>query len=435
MLPMRLANRGDRAEHRIAFSQPPQQDIIDFEHDAMTLRIIVWTLDAAAAITVAVALPAIFAGTEPSHSAVTDKLGVNGTRVVGVFLGALLYASFKWAVLGLFSNKSRKEESIYGLQHGRLHLQVPTPMWMNMGYWDTEAPKSKTMAEACRDLLKVVLGEAGFSGEIDNAEMRTGTRRRKLLIDLGFGCGDQTVYLMSTTPVRSSDHDWWDEREPCGRFDHYVGITQDAVQARYASERVGELKASPVSLPRSDDDEEYQRPITSVFCGDAAKPESWSTQIQDSIERASPEESERWVLALDTAYHFSPSRWPVIRNAHTQLHASFMAFDLCLSPTATVTQKLVLRVLTTFMGAPWVNFVTPDEYRGKLVETGYAKGAIKIVDVSEHVFAPLAQYLDAQDARLKTLGLGIGSFNVAKSLFGWWGRSGVVRGVVVVAKR
>ena len=40
-----------------------------------------------------------------------------------------------------------------------------------------------------------------------------------------------------------------------------------------------------------------------------------------------------------------------------------------------------------------------------------------------------------EDKRLKMLGLGIGSFGVAKRMFGWWGRSGVVRGVVVVAKR
>jgi hypothetical protein len=401
----------------------------------MTLRLLVWTLDAFAAILVTVLLPAILVNTESSHGAIIGTLGVAGNRVAGALLGALLYASFKWAVLGLFANKSRRDESMYGLQHGRLHLQVPTPMWMNMGYWSTDSPQPKTMAEACRDLLKVVLSEAGFPGEINTRKMYGGSRRPKLLIDLGFGCGDQTVCLMARIPVCSSDHGWWDARESCVRFDHYVGITQDAVQARYASRRIEELKASPALPRRYDEEEEDQRPTISLFCGDAAEPASWSTQINESIERASSMDSERWVLALDTAYHFSPSRWPIVRHAHTQLRASFMAFDLCISPVATVTQKLILRVLTTLMGAPWTNFVTPDEYRRKLVEAGYANDAIKIVDVSEHVFTPLARYLDAQDARLKTLGLGIGSFSVAQSLFSWWGRSGVIRGVVVVAKR
>jgi hypothetical protein len=258
-------------------------------------------------------------------------------------------------------------------------------------------------------------------------------RRPRLLVDLGFGCGDQTIYLMSETPVRSSDRDWWDEQGSYVHFDQYVGITMDPVQARYAQEHVEEMKTSGKLNGYSE--QEKENASISLFCADAAKPTSWSAQVRESIEHTSADGLERWVLALDTAYHFSPSRWPLIKHAHKHLHASFMAFDLCLSPAATSTQKLTLRILTTLMGAPWANFVTPDDYRQKLVEAGYSNDDIKIVDVSEHVFAPLAHYLEEQDSRLKSLGLGIGSFSVAKSLFGWWGRSGVVRGVVVVARR
>jgi hypothetical protein len=87
------------------------------------------------------------------------------------------------------------------------------------------------------------------------------------------------------------------------------------------------------------------------------------------------------------------------------------------------------------MGAPWANFVTPQEYREKLIQAGYQKDAIAITDISEHVFTPLAAFLGEQDRRLKTLGLGIGSFGVARTMFGWWGRTGVVRGVIVIAKK
>jgi hypothetical protein len=52
-----------------------------------------------------------------------------------------------------------------------------------------------------------------------------------------------------------------------------------------------------------------------------------------------------------------------------------------------------------------------------------------------NVFTPLATFLGEQDRRLKMLGLGIGSFGVAKKMFGRWGRTGVVRGVIVIAKR
>jgi hypothetical protein len=397
----------------------------------MTGRVFTWAFDAFVAVTISVFLSSYIAGTEPIHSTIPYKLGVIKNRVADICLGTLLYASIKWLLLRLRESPGRKGESIYGLQHGRLHLHVPTSMWMNMGYWDVDT--TKTLAKACRDLLKAVLIEAGFGSETEGAEMTKDARRPKMLIDLGCGCGDQTIYLMSKTPVRPCDRNWWDDREHCVQFDHYVGITKDPVQARYALKRVNELEVIAESNEQSE--EEKERPDVTLFCGNAATPASWNKQIQKCIESTSIDDSERWVLALDTAYHFSPSRWPVIKHAYAHLHASFMAFDLCLSPKATLNQKLTLRILTTLMGAPWANFVTPDDYRQKLVQAGYANDAIKIVDISQHVFTPLAQYLDEQDTRLKTLGLGIGSFNVAKSLFRWWGQSGVVRGVIIVARR
>jgi hypothetical protein len=322
---------------------------------------------------------------------------------------------------------------MYGLEHSRLHLKTATPMWMNMGLWGS-ADAPKTMAEACRDLLKAVLAEAGFSGRNERARIANATRRRRILIDLGFGCGDQTIYLMSEKPVRECDREWWDDREHCVPFDQYVGITKDVVQARYAAERVEELRKGINSGSRTKQEEKVGHNI-SLHCADASNPPAWSAQIQERTKNATTDNTECWVLALDTAYHFSPSRWPLIQHAHTNLRASFMAFDLCLSPTATLTQKLTLRVLTMLMQSPWANFGTPEEYRRKLIAIGYAGDAISIKDVSEHVFGPLSNYLEEQDGRLRKVGFGIGKFSVAKALFSWWGRSGVVRGIIVVAKR
>jgi hypothetical protein len=397
----------------------------------MTLRLLTHTGDALLALAIAILLPTYLADTRPVRD-LTSKFGLENGGVIGVSLAVLLYPIARWALLRSWRAHGNGGESMYGLEHGRLHLQVPTPMWMNMGLWGP-ARVSKTLAEACRDLLKAVLDEAGFSSEVGRVESTKGPQRRRLLIDLGFGCGDQTIYLMSKSPVRSCDQGWWEEEGHRVHFDEYVGITKDPVQARYALQRVEELRSSGTMV--GPDEKEPEQSRVSVFCADAATPASWGTKILDRIERVPADDSDRWVLALDTAYHFSPSRWPLIKHAHTQLHASLMAFDLCLSPNATFTQKLVLRLLTTLMGAPWKNFVTPDDYRCQLIEVGYANDAVKIVDVSEHVFTPLSQYLAAQDAKLKTLGLGIGKLGVAKSLFGWWGRSGVVRGVIVVARR
>ncbi|KAH7083257.1 hypothetical protein BKA63DRAFT_148635 [Paraphoma chrysanthemicola] len=349
------------------------------------------------------------------------------SEAVSLGFGALLYALGKWTVSKWLRARDGKQDSMYGLEHGRLHLHAPTPMWMNMGHWGN-GKKQKTMAEACRDLLKAVLAEAGIADDSKAADVKD-EHVQRTLIDLGFGCGDQTIYLMSDVPPRPQDRGWWDDREHCVKFDHYVGITKDPVQAKYATKGVDDLYAA-TKTPSG-----REVGVISLFCEDAADPSSWSPQVKKRIDDSLKGSPECWMLALDTAYHFSPSRWPVIRHAYTQFRASFMAFDLCLSPSITFKQKLALRGLTALMGAPWANFGTSDEYKQKLSAVGYSADNIKIVDISEHVFGPLAQHLAEQDSKLKMLGLGIGNFSVAKSLFAWWGRSGVVRGVVVVARK
>jgi hypothetical protein len=273
--------------------------------------------------------------------------------------------------------------------------------------------------------LELILDEAGFGNDMEKAGIGNGSHRKKSLIDLGFGCGDQIIHLISNELLRSDDVD-----QHRAVFSHYVGVTKDAVQARCASKRVEELKWSVPSASQ-----EKQNSSITLYCADAANPKSWDEQLQASVQTARDNSEECWVLALDTAYHFSPSRWPLISYAHSNLDASFMGFDLCISPTATLSQKMILRILTTLMGAPWANFVTPVEYGENLIHIGYKRDAIAVKDISEHVFTPLAAFLEAQDERLKTLGLGLGSFRVAKTMFAWWGRTGVVRGIVAVARK
>ncbi|KAF2853343.1 hypothetical protein T440DRAFT_419597 [Plenodomus tracheiphilus IPT5] len=359
-----------------------------------------------------------------------NRLGVSLCGVVRLCLLAIASPVLKWTVMKWW--KRDKPTDVYGLQHGMLHLQAQTAMWMNMGYWKN-ATTSTTMGEACRDLLSVVLAEAGFCQELEQIEIEKGMRRTKCLIDLGVGCGDQTVYLMSHSPVSPSDGTWWDAREHCVKFDRYVGITNDATQAQYASGRITDLQNQFRNMKKRDADGSDEPDIV-LFCADAARPELWDKQLQASVQRSRQATQECWVLALDTAYHFAPSRWQLIHHARQNLNASFMAFDLCISPTAKVFQRLMLRCLTTLMGAPWSNFMTPVDYRSKLVQAGYFEGNVSITDVSEHVFLPLADFLERQDKRLAMLGLSIGTLAIAKSMFAWWGRTGVVRGIIVVAR-
>lgn len=83
------------------------------------------------------------------------------------------------------------------------------------------------MAEACRDLLKLVLAEAGFAKTLGDDPSR-------LLIDVGFGCGEQTIHLMSDRPIRRCDELWWDDQDHQVHFGQYIGITQDRSQCQYA---------------------------------------------------------------------------------------------------------------------------------------------------------------------------------------------------------
>jgi hypothetical protein len=139
----------------------------------MTLRLLAYAFDASAAVTVSILLPAYLSSAGPFDS-IIDTLGAKRSAIAGACLGALSYALMKWVLLQSLRGSSKEKESMYGLEHGRLHLQVPTAMWMNMGYWGP-AGSSKTLAEACRDLLKAVLAEAEVSGETRKVGNRSST--------------------------------------------------------------------------------------------------------------------------------------------------------------------------------------------------------------------------------------------------------------------
>ncbi|KAF2116041.1 hypothetical protein BDV96DRAFT_480575, partial [Lophiotrema nucula] len=295
---------------------------------------------------------------------------------------------------------------LYSLDHGRLNLPLPpSSLWMNMGYWqglNNDINGQQRFKSACEALLDEVLADAGLKR--NNSVSRPATRRlhRRALIDLGFGCGDQTLHLMY----------------PSSCFASYIGITRDRSQFDCARERISSKRT---------------KNTVELFCADAADPRKWNAEITKAVQGTTAEADEIWVLALDTLYHFSPSRWPIISFASQELQASFMAFDLCLTDCVTSSQRLILKLITRLMGAPWSNFVTEDQYRAKLVEAGYTD--ITIRDVSEHVFGHLAEYMDEQHQKLQLIGYGLGPFHVAKWTSRWWAQSRVVKGIIVVARK
>lgn len=274
---------------------------------------------------------------------------------------------------------------------------------------------SVDFSDACERLLDQVLEFSGLTG----SKTSTMTPRVKI-IDLGFGCGDQTIYLSRLE--RPVPHDLHTTNQTSTKlFDEYVGITLEKKQFSLAQHRIKQLHDPRIQL----------------FCADAAQPQTWTHELQASTALIIPETTETWLLALDTLYHFIPSRLAIFEHAHDTLVAHVAAFDLLLADKRlTFLQNLILRIVALGSGTPRSNFLTTAQYIEQLVAAGYAAEDVEIRDISEHVFGGLTSFLEKHDGRLRALGWsGIGRFHVARCVFGWWARSGIVRGCIVVAKR
>lgn len=302
---------------------------------------------------------------------------------------------------------------------------------------------------------------------IDEDGYRTGRWPIKL-IDLGFGCGDQTIEITQNYPTLASS---------------YIGLTIDARQYNFAHQRLSSLRLlqdplvttdTPPDLPSREDKgeldkhpdhqtdllqqrlENHAKELTgkekniTIFCADAAQPAKWTDEIKEAItpNLAKPlretsqkpslsklRKQETWILALDTLYHFSPSRQPIFNHAYQKLQASIMAFDFIFGEGTTLVERTCMRIIAVIMGCPMGNFMTAGEYRKQLLRAGYEEDKVEIRDISEFVFKGLANYLKKRDEELKMyLGSGIGAYKVFEWLLRWWARSGVVRGCIVVAK-
>jgi hypothetical protein len=244
------------------------------------------------------------------------------------------------------------------------------------------------------------------------------------IIDLGFGCGDQCLYIkdvLGSHRQRRRGNRWR------RLLKDYVGITLESHHFSIAQERLG-LKQSNTNA------------VFEIYCADAGRPASWTLEIRNAISLACQTndqngDHENWLLGLDTLYHFQPSRWPVIEYANRKLGASLMAFDFCIAENLSVGQRTILRLMAFFGQSPFANWVTIQEYRERLVVAGYARERIEIRDISEHVFGPLAGFLRKREVELEQYGLSIGRFRYAAKMFAWWGRTGMVRGCIIVARK
>jgi hypothetical protein len=98
-----------------------------------TLSLFKYAFQATAVLALFSYLPSYLLNTTPLHEAAAQAIGYNGHATpvwLVVFLSQLV-----WSKLRKRQESQEARASVYGLQHGRLHLQLPTAMWMNMGYW------------------------------------------------------------------------------------------------------------------------------------------------------------------------------------------------------------------------------------------------------------------------------------------------------------
>lgn len=273
------------------------------------------------------------------------------------------------------------------------------------------------------------------------------------ILDIGCGCGDQSVHISSlekgafssttTTPSQSGFsasagasestlRRQTSSNESCKPLvDTYVGITIQPSQAQFAQQRI--------RLYQERNDDGDIRTSSNVFCADGADPSSWTGELQDYVsnlvDTSLDRDTSTWLLALDTMYHFKPSRLPILHYAHNNLHASFMAFDLLFADNTSWWQRLKMWLVCWVTGSPFTNFLTREEYVRLLVAAGYDPSRIEIKDISRHVFPGITEFMDRRIQEGQPYGVKLGKYRGAKSVFGWWARSGIVRGVVVVARR
>lgn len=250
------------------------------------------------------------------------------------------------------------------------------------------------------------------------AEKELRRRRSIAVLDVGFGCGDQTVEL-----ARALDAPAWQSFR-------YVGLTLNQAQLSLAYQRVEREIAAANRHGVKLWPESFR-----LFGADAARPEIWERPVRALVDGLADEAcSDRWLLALDCLYHFSPSRTPLLLYAARELKANFMAFDLVLNEKSFFSARVAARLVGRITGCPFNAFLTEDQYVQQLVDVGYDRDTIQVRDVTSEVFSGLVAHIERQQRSLKPYGISMGSIGVAKRIFNWFDSTGVVRAVIVVAR-
>ncbi|KAF9138931.1 hypothetical protein BGX30_008565 [Mortierella sp. GBA39] len=284
---------------------------------------------------------------------------------------------------------------MYGLQHAFLNLEV-TGWWFNMGLWDKDKVPAMRFQDACKALVDKVTSHLDITSSSH-------------ILDVGFGCGDQDVYMAQVhKPAR------------------ITGITIEPIQQHAAQNLV---KRTPT--PGTD---------INLYVADASKLPQFLESTPDLFASSTPSSDRLFshVISIDSAYHYN-TRAAFLKNAAQVLAPNtgrLALADMILAKPAP-TSGFGLSIFKTVFGAmevPSVNMKMMDEYRQDLVDAGFVD--IEIECIEERVFSGLASHIESQTSRFGGMvGPGVKWTYSALAKGLWWlDRSKWLHFVVVKAR-
>ncbi|KAF9210112.1 hypothetical protein BGZ49_005508 [Haplosporangium sp. Z 27] len=282
---------------------------------------------------------------------------------------------------------------MYGLQHAFLNLEV-TGWWFNMGLWD----KSKPMRfqDACKAMVEKVTSNLDIN-------------RASHILDVGFGCGDQDVYMAQLY-------------QPA----QITGITIEAIQHHAAQELIKRTSTPGTEIQ--------------LHVADASRLPEFLESTPTIFSKAQSYLNHHFthVVSIDSAYHYN-TRAQFLKNASQVLLPDIgrlaLADMILAKPAPTsILGNAVFKAVFGAMEVPVVNMKTMDEYKQDLVDAGFVD--IEIECIEDRVFSGLAQYIQNQTGRLGGLvkpGVNWTYWGLCKGLW-WLDRSKWLHFVVVKAR-
>ena len=210
--------------------------------------------------------------------------------------------------------------------------------WGNLGYWQDATDYSG----ACRALALLVGEQAGLD-------------RRSVVMDAGFGCGDQLLL--------------WHDHFQVWRI---RGVNLSRSQTAHARARLTEAG--------------YPEAAAAIVQGDICRPQIWSAALDG--------DKPGHIVALDCAYHFrSRTAFFALASRHLAPAGRLALTDFMLADghDRSALVRRLLRWMLKFSHIAEANIVDRDCYRLQLQQAGFDD--IRMIDISDSVMPGLACFI------------------------------------------